>query len=202
MKKLNQPLGMQGFVAKGFFNPAVGAPPINPQANGLHVRLADGGGTLVDVSLPPGPVGISVCDPRDGWTQAMSLSGVITWKYKNFSGAIDSPFCTAGSARGINTAIVRDKTVLPTTAAYQYIVKSSNDPGWPYIPAVPPTLVQFDVALAEQPIPGAASAQAMAGQCAESVFSGAPIPGAAPKPFCKVVPAAGPPTTIRCVGLP
>jgi hypothetical protein len=201
MRNLDQPLGTtQGFVARGFFNPAAGVPPIDPLLNGLHVRLVDGGGTLVDVSLPAGPVGASACDPRDGWTMAVSASGVITWKYKNFSGAIDSPTCTAGTSRGIHTAIIRDKTVT-AMLAYQYVVKSKNDAGWPYVPSVPPTLVQFDVALAAQPAPGTASAQAVAGQCAESVFSGSPIPGAPPKPFCKAMPTAGPVRRLRCAGL-
>ncbi len=202
MKSLNQPLGTtQGFVAKGFFNPAAGVPPIDPLLNGIHVRLVDAAGTLVDVSLPAGVVGASACDPRDGWTMTVSGSGVITWKYKNFSGAIDSPACTPGSARGVYTAIVRDKTVTPTVA-YQYIVKSKNDASWPYVPTVPPTLVQFDVALGAQPAPGTASPQAIAGQCAESVFAGTPIPAAPPKPFCRIAPTTGPLRTLRCVGLP
>jgi len=200
IKNLNEPLGtIQGIVAKGFFNPAAGVPPIDPEVNGVHARLVDAGGTLVDVSIPPGPVGSSACDPRDGWTTRVRPSGIVSWKYKNVSGAIDSPTCTPGSARGIYSVFVKDLTVT-SKAAFQYIVKSRNDSGWPYVPAVPPTLVQFDLALGAQPAPGAASAQAIAGQCAESVFSGAPIPGTLPSPFCRVTPPAGPVSLIVCKG--
>jgi hypothetical protein len=203
IKNLDKAPGSQGVVVKGFFNPASTSPTIDPATNGVHFVLQDSLGTLYNINIPgglrtPKTPNPPHCDPNglDGWKVRVTASGKTIWKYINKSGQLP-PTCAAASARGIFLAIVKDLTVTPKNA-FQYIVKSKNDT-LPHTPAYPVTLMQANLALAEQP-PGKASAQAAVGECAESVFSS---PGTAlPKPFCKEAPK--PPKTrkkIVCKGL-
>ena len=205
VKNLHKPDGEQGVVVKGFFNPA--DPAIDPATNGVHFVLEDAGGTLYDVNIPGGPKTAPLppsdhCDKRDGWKTVVRGSKTI-WKYVNVSGLVpapgDTPPTCTGSSRGVFAVIVKD---LRTTrkAAFQYIVKSKLDT-LPHTPAFPVTLMQADLAMGAQPTPGVASPEAILGKCAESLFSGGPVPVLPPKPFCKEAPSSPPRKKIICKGL-
>ncbi len=174
--KLASPDGAQGLLVKGAFNVAPSALPVNPAVNGIHLYAADATGPVFDVSLPGGPG----CDSRDGWTTGGPPSRTI-WKYRNRSGALP-PACTPGSAQGLSSVQIKDSRA-SAKQALQFKAKAKSatllrDPDLPL------TRVQVSFALGAQPSPGVASPQARAGQCAEAVFTGNPIP-ISPKPSCK-----------------
>jgi hypothetical protein len=88
---------------------------------------------------------------------------------------------------------------VPARGSYQYMVKTKDHPLENTCETPPLTGMKFDLALGAQPIPGTASRQAIAGQCAESVFSAPPVGPA--KPLCKRAPSTGPLKKIICKGL-
>jgi cysteine-rich repeat protein len=197
LKNLDRPAGEQKVTAKGFWNPAVASPPIDPAANGIHFYLEDASGSFYSVSVPGGAVGApGLCDPSDGWTTAASNTKTI-WKYRNKSGAFP-PACAAGSANGISKVQIKDLTS-SSKAAYQMKV-SAKDATFTAIPAAPLSRMQMSIAMAAQPSPGTAGAEAISGQCAEFLVTGAPIPTGGAKPFCKVTTSSGAARTISCKG--
>jgi dienelactone hydrolase len=195
--KLDKFLGAQKLKAKGFFNPATGAPVIAPDLDGVHVRLTDAVGTGYDANIPGGAAGSSVCGTRDGWSTKLSGSGVTTWTYRNRSGAVP-PLCATGSAKGISSIRIKD---LRSTGkqALQYSLNAKST-----VVAIdtssPLTLLSFDLVTRSQTALGEPSTAALAGACARNEFSGAPIPATAPTPFCKTSPAAGTVKTVKCKG--
>ena len=174
--KLSSPDGSQGLLIKGAFNVAPSALPIDPAANGVHIYAADAIGAIFDLSLPGG----AGCAAGDGWTSGGPPTRTI-WKYRNRTDALP-PSCTPGSAQGVALVQIKDSRQ-SGKQALQFKAKAKSatllrDPDLPL------TRVQVDFALGAQPAPGVASAQARAGQCAEALFTGNPIP-LSPKPSCK-----------------
>ena len=152
---------------------------------------ADASGALFDVSIPGGPG----CIDGDGWTVGGPPSRTL-WKYRNRSGALP-PACLPGSAQGITLVQIKD-TRQSSKQALQFKAKAKaatllRDPDLPL------TRIQVDFALAAQPAPGVASPQARAGQCAEALFTGNPIP-ASPKPSCKTKTKNGGVDGVNCKG--
>jgi CSLREA domain-containing protein len=200
IRNLHKPEGEQGVVVRGLFNPT--DPTVQPQVRGVHFRLEDSGGVLYDINIPGGlrtpGVANSLCSPtgRDGWRIRITPTGA-TWNYINVSGQLP-PGCEAGSARGIFRVVVKDLRAT-LKQAFEYKVKSIGDT-FPHIPAFPVFLMQANLALGQQPAPGASSVEAIVGQCAESTFSGFPVPVLLPKPFCKQSPVSPPRRTIACKG--
>lgn len=177
LSRLTGPDGDQAMLAKGTFNVATSALPIDPAANGVHLYVEDAAGALLDVSLPPGPG----CDPRDGW-QTLGTPSKPIWKYRNVSGALP-PSCAAGTARGVASVQIKDVR-LAAKQALQFKFKLKRA-ALLHRPTQPLTRLQASLALAAQPSAGVASEQAKAGQCAEVLFTGTPISDRAPAPFCK-----------------
>ena len=194
VKKISRAAGSQGVLLKGLFNPAPSALPIDPATNGIYVRIADQDGVVYEVDVPGA---LTPCGSRDGW-KTVGSTGRTTWKYKNKSGALP-PSCTPGSAKGISTILVRDLRGSGKSAVQMKI--KAKDATLDRNPVVPLTRVQADVVLAARPAPGAASAQAEAGQCAEALFTGNPIPSGGGKPFCKVKQKIGVLDLVACKGL-
>lgn len=182
LKKLASPSGEQSVTLKGLFNPASPPLAIDPPTKGIYVRVEDAGGLLYEVNVPGGLVGSSSCGTRDGWAVGGNPSAPI-WKYKNKSGAFP-PGCASGSAKGLFSAFIKDRRTTGT-AALQIGVKAKRAT-LDGLPSLPLTRVQAVAALAAEPSPGTASAEAIAGQCAEAVFTGNPVSSTSPKPFCKV----------------
>jgi len=182
LKKLARPAGEQSVLLKGLFNPASPPLPIDPSTKGMFVRVEDAGGLLYEVNIPGGLVGTSPCGTRDGWAVGGKASAPI-YKYKNKSGAFP-PGCAPGSAKGVFRAFVKDRRT--TGSASLLVGVKAKRTTLDDQPTVPLTHVQAIVSLAAEPSPGVASAEAIAGQCAEAIFTGNPISASSPKPFCKV----------------
>jgi hypothetical protein len=196
LKGLSLPIGGQSILLKGFFNPAPPAQPIDLVQNGLHVFIEDSVGVVYDVNIPGGLVGTSPCGAQDGW-KVVGAVGKMTWKYRNKSGALP-PACVPGSAKGISSAFVKDqrsssKDALLMKVKAKGAVLASN-------PVLPPTRLQATVSLAAQSPPGTASPQAIAGQCAEALFTGNPVPSTGPKPVCKLKARGGFLDGVSCKG--
>ncbi len=196
LKKLASPAGEQKILLKGFFNPAPSALPIDPAAKGLHVRLEDEAGGFYDVSIPDGLAGDSPCDDRDGWTAVFSGT-TARWKYSNKSGALP-PDCIAGSAKGMAMILIKDLRSA-AKAALQVKLRAKGAT-LDRKPAFPINRMRADVTLAAQPAPDTASPEAVAGQCAEALFTGNPIPQR-PKPSCKAKTKEGALDHVTCKGL-
>ena len=199
LRKLDDGPGQQGVVAKGYFNPASLLPAIDPSINGLHARIEDGDGEIYAVNIPGGLTGSSPCDDADGWRVSASAAGT-RWTYVNKSDGLPDGLggCAAGAANGITTILIADRTSTSKQAYQAKLV--AKEATFVSIPAVPPSRLQFDLVLAAEAVPGTASPQAIAGQCAEFAIEGSPIRSVAPKPYCKVSPTAGPPRSIVCLG--
>jgi hypothetical protein len=194
LKGLAFPPGGQSLIVKGFFNPATPAPAIDPATHGLHVWIEDAAGVIYDVSVPG--TGVPPCGERDGW-KVGGAPGKTTWKYRNKSGALP-PACGLGSAQGLSSLFVKDQSNASKAALLLKLkAKGATLDG---LPTSPVTQIQASVALAAQPAPGTASAQAIAGQCAEALITGNPIPDRAPKPFCKVTQRGATIDKISCKG--
>ena len=177
LSRLAAPHMARTMLVKGLFNVDPSSPlPLDPTTNGAHVHLADAAGPLIDVSLPAG----AGCAATDGWT-TYPAGASTTWQYRNDSGALP-PGCAPGSARGIELVQIKDRRA-SLKAALQFKIKARNAPLL-HLPTAPLTRLQVTLALAAQPAPGAASPQARAGQCAEALFTGDPIPSNA-KPYCR-----------------
>jgi hypothetical protein len=167
----------QTILLKGRFNVAPSSvQAIDPGANGVHVHVEDARGPLFDVNLPGG----AGCAAADGWITYGAGSSA-TWLYHNESGAVP-PGCAPGSARGIRSVQIKDRRATHK-AALQFKIKAKNA-SLLRVPDAPLTKLQASLALGAQPAPGIASPQAEAGQCAEALFTGNPIP-TSPRPYCK-----------------
>ena len=157
-------LSLKGLVASlrasGAFNPAAGA-AVDPSASGVQVRLADGGGALLDVFVPPTAAGMP-CATGDGWTQKGT-----SFSYANRSGALP-PLCLPGSAQGLSSLRITDDRV-GASGAVLYGIGGRGVPLAQGI-ASPVRFLQLDLAFGEPPAPGVPSAAAEAGACAESVM--------------------------------
>jgi hypothetical protein len=197
IKGLSLPVGGQSILLKGLFNPAPPAQSIDLVQNGLHVYIEDSTGVVYNVNIPGGLIGTSPCGLQDGW-KVVGNVGRTTWKYHNKSGALP-PACTPGSAKGIASAFVKDqrsssKAALLMKLKAKGVVLAAS-------PVLPPTRMQATVSLAAQSPPGNATPQALAGQCAEALFTGNPVPNIGPKPLCKLKVSGGFLDGVSCKGL-
>jgi len=97
---LTAPAGRQNLQLKGTLYFPGGVPVAAPYALGAQLRIADAGSgdaTIYDLSRFTTPVpaqASGVCDARDGWDTGRL-------RYRNRSGALDPPVCSAGSANGL-----------------------------------------------------------------------------------------------------
>ncbi len=185
-------------LASGTMNPAVFTPAIDPAAKGVHVRLEDSGGALLDVNVPGIATAATPCEPREGWSVEVRPDGAKTWRYRNRSGRLP-PLCQAGSARGLAAITIRDRTAVGSVVAYGFTVKARRVALLATL-VDPPTELVLELALAAQLERGTASGAAAAGQCARLVLSGAPIAAEPPRPFCKQVHDGGVLGALHCKG--
>jgi hypothetical protein len=179
--------GAQSVNWKGQFRPSVGS-SVSPASDGLHLRIADGAGDLLDIDIPAGLVGASPstpCDARDGW----KVSGAVSL-YRNFSGFLDAA-CTV-PASGISQVKIIDQTAAASPRVrFQVRVRGAT-----FAVQSPATRMEASLALAERPSPGVASVQAEEGACGDHVWD--PVTFSKPLPFCKAAPASGPPVRLLC----
>jgi hypothetical protein len=186
-RRLGRPAGSQGVRVEGSFNPATTTPPLDPATNGVHFRLEDSLGVLYDLNVPgglafPGGPDDVHCGRRDGW-RLLTLFGKATWRYRNRSGRLP-PTCAPGSARGLRKISIADTTA--GNGPLKYTVLTKNDT-LPHIPVFPVGLMRMELAMSAQPEPGTPSPESILGQCALSIFDGAPVSTQPPRPLCQRV---------------
>jgi hypothetical protein len=180
---------------------------VDPSVNGVHLLVQDTVGPLVEADVPGGLVGSSACHARDGW-KIVTSGARQTWKYVNVSGALPGAGCAPGSADGVTSIVITDATATSTDAFLftATLAKASLA----RVPTHPVTHLIYSLTLAQRTDPGLGlvSPAAIAGQCAEAEFEGAPVPSApvpksadGPKPYCKRTPATGTLKSIVCRGL-
>ena len=191
-------LAAPSLVARGSFNVASTTPAIDPSENGVHVRVADGAGVVYDASVPGGLRGTSPCDDRDGWVS--SGSPPVKWLYTNRSGGLPdgNGGCAQGAAAGVQKVLITDRTS-SAKAAHQFKITAKNV-ALSTLAGPPLTRLQFDLTMGARGTPDAASAQALAGQCAEFVIAGNPVPSASPKPYCRMLATGAQWSGITCYG--
>ncbi len=178
----------------GRFNPADESTPIDPAAQGMEMRLADSSGTLFEASIPPALLSKQGCGTRDGWKVASRRNGEIVWTYTNRTDAIDPPFCSPGSARGVERVKVTDRRVTKGYVEYRIQVKPIEIARPPELP-----IERFEATLSMSAprSPFEAGSAARAGACGETSFGTAfPTAGS-----CTASLSSGELRRIRCRGL-
>jgi len=176
---------------KGEFRPTNGS-AVDPAVDGVHVRIADSAGALLDVDIPAGLVGASPstpCDARDGWTVSGSNSAP-NFRYRNYSGFLDAG-CSVSSS-GIAQLKILDKTQAssPRVRFQLKTAASTIDV------ALPPLSLEASLALSARPAPGVASSAAEQGACGDHAWN--PLTLVKPLPFCRFTPSPVAPTRLRC----
>jgi hypothetical protein len=169
LRRLSAEPGRQRILIKGLFAVAPSQPLlIDPTANGVHLYLEDSAGPVLDVSLPGG----TGCVPEEGW-DTIGAGFSKTWRYRNQTDSLP-PACANGSALGIESLKIADKR-LTNKHGLQFKLKATAATfARPLV--LPLTRIQLSLGLGAQSFPGVATAQAKAGQCAEALFTGDPIP--------------------------
>ncbi len=191
LQGLGEGAGEQKLAWKGEFRPAAGS-TVDPAADGLHLRIADGNGELVDVDLPAGLVGASPstpCSVDDGWT----VKGSPTKRkflYRNRSGFLDGA-CSVPSA-GVSQVTILDLTQTDS-ARVRYRVKGS---GMTVNLTPPVASIEAAVGLEARSAPPAASDAAEAGACGDASWD--PVSFTKPAPYCKASPSADAPAKLQC----
>lgn len=172
LKRISAGEAKQRILIKGLFAVALSQQLlIDPTANGVHLYIEDAAGPVLDVSLPGGPG----CVLDEGWT-TFGVGFGKTWRYRNETGSLP-PACGNGSALGVQSIKIKDRRLSKGGLQFKIIAVESTLRQL----VLPLTRIQFSLGLAAQTFPGVATDQAKAGQCAEALFTGNPIPsGAAP----------------------
>lgn len=179
----------------GRFNPADPQGPIDPVTNGVELVVRDGSRTIFQAWVPAFPVEQTVCGPRDGWKVLRRTNGEVTWSYANRSKAIDPAACVPGSARGMESLVIKDRRATMGFVEYRARVR-------PAVLAAPPrtTPLALDVSLVLQAArsPFESSAAALDGLCVESRYRPSGAPSATG--VCKAVVSVGTLKSLSCQG--
>ena len=161
---LGAPLGDEKLSFKGRLAFPPGVPSgFDPSANGAQVLIEDLGSgaaavfnlTYLTTPVPPTAPGTGCDSSRDGWKTNKPKT---RHKYKNKSGAINPPVCTAGSAKGLNLIKFKDERAAKGVIAF--IVKTKDS-----------ALSQPVGPLRGTIVSGATSAESAGGQCGTVTFS-------------------------------
>jgi hypothetical protein len=149
--------GDETFVVTGALVPPAGT-TLDPAARGMQVLVEDLGPParpLLDLTAASGPIPPGTrgggCDPADGWK---GLS------YRNRSGAIDPPACTAGSAHGLRKVRLKDRRAKGHGIVFQISGRRAAL-------AAPVGALRVTIVLAADPAAGAA------GECGTHAFAAA-----------------------------
>jgi len=127
VKKLGDPAGNEGVVMKGTLDFPAGTPAVvDPSTKGAQLLIEDLGSgsaavfnlTYLATAVPPGAPGAG-CNAKDGWKKLA---------YKNVSGALDPPTCTAKSADGLTALRFKDKRAKSKGIAFTAKAKNAQLP--------------------------------------------------------------------------
>ena len=158
LKGLDKP-GKESLKASGIFDlPG----PIDPVTSGVYLRLADASGQLFELNLPPGAVGSSMCNPKDGWSEK-SKRAASSFTYKNGGDGIE-PACTPGAAGSKASLTLVDG---PEGIAYKLAISALP---LDRAPGLVIRFLQLDLVLGQQPNTGEGSTEGDAGLCAETIL--------------------------------
>jgi len=110
IKKVGAPLGDEILRVRGslFFSGGIPVPSLDVGAQILVEDLGSGGAAVYELTTettPVPPSSVTECDPREGWV----VSSMKT-QYRNRSGALDPPACTAGSAEGLSKLLYKKRS--------------------------------------------------------------------------------------------
>lgn len=186
---LAKPAGAR-LALSGTFSPAPEVSGFDAAFAGLHLRVDDALGTLVDLEIPTGWVGSSPCDARDGW----KLRGTVA-SYINRSGAVASRGCEPGSA-GVRSVTISDRR--PKDGIH-YAIKLGPI-ALPRPPESPVRRVRVALAIGVRSDPDEATFAELNGQCAEVRLSGNPLREKTPGPYCRPSRSLGLLRGLGCVG--
>jgi hypothetical protein len=155
VKKVGAPPGDERVSFKGALAFAAGTPAIFDPANkGAQVLIEDVGADdapILALTHLTNPVPPGVGCAGDGWKKTT---------YKNGSGAIDPPVCTAGSAGGLKKLKVKDKRAKGKGIAFKVTTKGS-------------TVATIVGPLRGTIVLGATVAESLAGECGVHEFASA-----------------------------
>jgi len=127
VKKLGDPPGNEALAMKGTLDFPAGFPAgVDPSTKGAQLLIEDLGSgnaavfdlTYRSTAIPPGAPGTG-CNPKDGWKKLA---------YKNVSGALDPPTCTARSADGLVALRFKDKRTRSKGIAFTAKAKNAQLP--------------------------------------------------------------------------
>ena len=175
----------------GIFSPAPDGSGFDAALVGLHLRIDDGLGVLLDVEVPPGSIGSSPCDPRDGWKVRGSVVS-----YVNRSGAFASRACAPGSAAGVRSVTLSDRR---PKDGIRYAIKLGPI-ALARTPEIPVRRVRVALALGLRSDPDEATFAELNGQCAELRLTGNPLREKTPGPYCRPSRSLGVVRALGCVG--
>ena len=192
-KSLNTPdsqaIRVAGKFKNGYFTTFV-----DPSFTGLSFRVEDEDGLIYAIGIPPGLVGSSPCDERDGWSLTIS-SGNPVWRYTNVSGSLDPMTCEPAAAK-LATAVVRDKQA---TKGWVECVIDFKKLKLDHVPTLPARSVLAAVTLSDHTSRWEPGWAARSSSCGEAFFESPPDSGTS-KPFCKPTFSSGQLSKIICRG--
>ncbi len=182
--------GEQGLSWNGEFRPTL-TQPVDPPANGVHLRIADAGATILETDIPGGLVGAhpsTPCDPRDGWTVSGSSSSP-SYAYRNYSGYVDAACSTPTDVTQIKLS---DQTAADTPRVRMKVTARDAT----LAVTAPLVSLESSLALSARPSPGVASDAAGNGGCGD--FRWDPVATERPEPYCKLSPSPSAFTKLQC----
>lgn len=114
--------------------PADAPGDFDPSRSGVQIAISDAGAAgrplfeLTTHTHPvPGGMPRDGCGHRDGWS-VVADGRTTTYRYRNFSGRIDPPACTVGSARGLRALRITDHRATTGTIDFVLDVKQAPIP--------------------------------------------------------------------------
>jgi predicted outer membrane repeat protein len=121
VKRVLEPSGDEALVFRGVISSAGAPAEFEPATTGAQLLIEDlgnGDTAMFELSHRTTPIpGGAGCLPQDGWKRL---------RYRNASGTIDPPACTAGSAKGLRSLRFKDRRATGKGIGFAAAVKRSN----------------------------------------------------------------------------
>jgi hypothetical protein len=175
----------------GTFRPAMPSMDLVPWASGVHLRIADVLGALIDLDVPTNWVGSSACGSHDGWSRRANV-----WTYANRSGALDSLLCAPGSAGGLRSVSLSDRR---PGDGIRYSI-TLGPVLLPRPPATPVRRLRVTLAFGTRSDPDEAAPAELDGLCSELRLDGNPLPETGRVSNCRPSRFGGVLRTLSCAG--
>ncbi|MBW2315719.1 MAG: hypothetical protein JRH10_16210 [Deltaproteobacteria bacterium] len=177
--------------SNGFFF-AAEDPPIAPELNGVHIRVAQADTVLYEINIPGSlqvPGGdysdkSALCGRKgEGWRAIKLTNGKLIWKYVNRTGLLplpgDTPGNCTGDANGMDRVIIWYRG---PTLGYKALIRTKNHVLLAE-PIVPVTDLRFTLSMGAQIDPALPTSEAIAGQCTAGQFTDEDCRAIIPEPL-------------------